>query len=522
MKKHTWIKATISILAAASLLAGCSTNQPGAATSPGASTPEPPKAVSNEPIALEIIENSGVIPAPDADIIKQELDKALNTKLNVTSYAAEADYQNQLNVRVASSNMPDLFQIINRQSLAQLSQSGALLDLTPYVAKLDKVKSFLGEDGMKKGYLNGKMYAVPKATSIDYWTYWVRKDWLDTLKLPVPTTLDQLVEVAKAFTDNDPDGNGKKDTIGLTGGSGGGFQTFGFNGGIGSALSPIFGGFGVGLPGSVYAKDGKFMDALHDPAMKDALTFAKQLFDAKAVDPDVVTNTGIQHQQKAIQGQAGIVYIDWANMSKDEFAAQIKTVNPKAEWIQIAAPKGPAGQFDGTWDIGKSALMGLPKTLEKSPEKIQKVIDLLNYISEGKGSNLVQYGVEGKHFTLENGKVKPTDLLAKEGGYFYSYQFTGRPELSYLSTKFAKQTPYIDFTSKQPRISAFNGYLDSPAGYNSADAERYFSEEIIKFLYNKRPISEYGDFLKTLDTQFNYKAFRESAEAQLKTLGMVK
>ncbi|WP_208629863.1 extracellular solute-binding protein [Paenibacillus ferrarius] len=526
-KRRFALGLAVFTMLASTTLAGCSSSgtksADSASPSPAGSTTVSPAAKSSDPVKLEVIENAAAMPAPDADFIKQALDKALGLNLMVTSYAAVADYQNNLNVRVASANYPDLFQIVDRQALAQLSQSDVLLDLTPYLDKLGSVKKFLGEDNLKKGYYNGKLYAINKAPQIDYWTYWVRKDWLDKLNLKVPTTLDELYAVAKAFTENDPDGNGKKDTVGITGGSGGGFHTFNFNGGVGAAISPILGGHGVGIPGSVYIKDGKAVDAYHDPAMIEALTDAKKYFDAKVIDSEVAANTGLQHQQKAIQGQAGIVYIDWANIKKDQFVEQTKAVNPKAEWIQIAAPKGPAGQFDGTWDSGKSPMMlGIPKKLEKDPVKLQKVFDLLNYVSEGKGAELVQYGIEGKHYTLENGKPKPTDLLGKEGGYIWSYQFTGRPELEYLSARFVNQASYIDFTSKQPRIQAVNGYLDIPSGYNPAEADRYGTEEIIKFLYGKRPLSEYDQFLKTLDTQFNYKAFQESAQKQLKSLGMTK
>ena len=38
----------------------------------------------------------------------------------------------------------------------------------------------------------------------------VRKDWLDELNLPEPATLDDYYNVLKAFTEQDPDGNGKK------------------------------------------------------------------------------------------------------------------------------------------------------------------------------------------------------------------------------------------------------------------------------------------------------------------------
>lgn len=43
----------------------------------------------------------------------------------------------------------------------------------------------------------------------------IRQDWLDNLNLQAPQTTDELYTVAKAFTDNDPDQNGKNDTYGI-------------------------------------------------------------------------------------------------------------------------------------------------------------------------------------------------------------------------------------------------------------------------------------------------------------------
>lgn len=44
----------------------------------------------------------------------------------------------------------------------------------------------------------------------------IRQDWLDNLGLEAPTTIDEFEEVIRAFTEDDPDGNGEKDTYGFT------------------------------------------------------------------------------------------------------------------------------------------------------------------------------------------------------------------------------------------------------------------------------------------------------------------
>lgn len=58
----------------------------------------------------------------------------------------------------------------------------------------------------------------------------IRNDWLKKLNLQMPQTIDDLYNVAKAFTEDDPNGNHKKDEYGinLSSFSGGGVnQMFG-------------------------------------------------------------------------------------------------------------------------------------------------------------------------------------------------------------------------------------------------------------------------------------------------------
>jgi putative aldouronate transport system substrate-binding protein len=513
-QKKTMVVSLAFLMLGGTILSGCggSGAKPEQAAAPSKDAAAPAPAASTKKVKIDIIETGNGLPSPDQDIIKQEIDKALNTDLNLTVYASQDDYKNQLNVRMASANFPDLF-AVDRQQMKQFSEQGLLLDLTSYMDKLKPVKDFIGEDSLKKGMMNGKIFAIAKTPTVPYDTYFIRKDWLDKLGLQVPKTTDELLEAAKAFAEKDPDGNGKKDTFGITGGKLAAFNT-------------IFGAYGVGysdnMP-SLYVKDNKLINALYDPNMKEALGFIKKLTDAGAVDPELLANSGLQHQQKAIKGQAGIIYIDWPNMTKDQFVEQIKAVNANANWVQMDAVKGPGGQTASSWDIGKTAgLYAIPKALEKNPEKLQKVFDLLNYVSGKEGSPLVQYGVKGKHYNLEGTKVVATDLMGKEGGYFWLYQFTGRPEMEYLQVKFAKQTPFIEFANKQPRIQALNGFTDFPSGYNAADAGRYIEEELAKFIYGKRPLTEYDSFLKTLETSMNYKAYMDSAQKQIKDLGFLK
>src|SRR5699024_2871574 len=68
---------------------------------------------------------------------------------------------------------------------------------------------------IESGKIEGNLYGVPMVQPLARYGVLVRQDWLDNLNLEVPHTWDELREVARAFTEDDPDGNGKDDTVGF-------------------------------------------------------------------------------------------------------------------------------------------------------------------------------------------------------------------------------------------------------------------------------------------------------------------
>ncbi|RAV19596.1 extracellular solute-binding protein [Paenibacillus contaminans] len=524
MNRKTWVPLGLAAVLTGSMLAGCSSSDGGkksgepsdtkgaGSASPSSSASASPPAASG-PVKIQMAMAASGLPAADADDIKKTIDKKLNIDLQLTAIASGDDYKNQIRVRLSGGNYPDLFSV-EFSDVKEFSDKGLLLDLTSYMDKDMKVaKDFvvgLTPNIMKKATINNKVFAVPRVGDVPFSSMWVRKDWLDKLNLKVPTTLEEFMTVAKAFTEQDPDGNGKKDTYGFTGAKLDSFAT-------------IFGAHGVGAPGSFYEKNGKVTNAYYDPAMPDALKFIKSVFDSGVVDPEIMTNKGNIEVQKAFQGKAGFIFKGWTDMAKDEFIAQYKAINPQAEWIQMAPLKGPGGQFDGSYDFDRpSRYWVIPKALEKDKAKLQKVFDLINYVSGEEGNRLVMYGLEGKHYNMKDGKVVPTDLMAKEGNYFNLYQITGRPNKEYLAIKFPNQAAATEFAIQTPRIHSFDSSVIPPSDFNKADADRFAEEEMIKFVSGKRPISEYPDFLKTFETTFKYKLYVEAGEKQIKEQGFVK
>lgn len=448
------------------------------------------------------------LPSGDADFIKAEIKKALDIDLVTNVTDGMDDYVSQLNVRLASGSAPDLFQIKDRTNFLKYASDKMLFDLTPSLDSLKDYAAFVGENNLKKAYYDGKMFAITKPTPANYTSLLYRQDWLDKLGLKAPTTVDEMFEVAKAFTEKDPDGNGKKDTYGIAG------IKFG-------ALEPAFNPNGGSVDFNIFIKDNKaYVKPLDVDAMKASLLAAKKFIDAGVVDPDFITDTSATLDTKLFQGKAGIVYGTWAQLLKDAIVAQYREINPNAVWVQGEPLKGG---YNCNMDLGLGAYMGVSNTIGKTPEKLEALIDLINYVSTPDGNNLVSYGVKDKHWTASDGKIKMTEQGVKESGFTWLYQMTGRKEIEYLSTKFANQEPYIKFAADESKLEkSYTGFINAPEGFVMADALRFLEDEVIKYIYGKADIAEYDKTAKTLVDTYKVNLFLDQADKQLKELGFIK
>lgn len=85
----------------------------------------------------------------------------------------------------------------------QFWEIGPLLKDFPNLSKLKSTTN----DNTK---VDGKLYTLYRGVDIARQGLIYRKDWADKLGLKPPANMDELYAMAKAFTENDPDGNGKK------------------------------------------------------------------------------------------------------------------------------------------------------------------------------------------------------------------------------------------------------------------------------------------------------------------------
>jgi len=127
----------------------------------------------------------------------------------------------KMNVAIASGDLPDIYTVSSTQ-FRQLVDAGQLADLTEAFEQYasPQLKQMTEADGgiaFSAGKVDGRLYGLsfPVEIAASAPALWVRTDWLQKLNLQEPKTIEDIYTVAEAFANNDPDGNGKKDTYGL-------------------------------------------------------------------------------------------------------------------------------------------------------------------------------------------------------------------------------------------------------------------------------------------------------------------
>jgi multiple sugar transport system substrate-binding protein len=235
------------------------------------------------------------------------------------------DFDKQIQQRASAKDLPDAV-VTDTGSLGVFTQQGL-------VPEVDRNSLAGSGDVTDRAWGNartadGKYHAIPWSTQA--MVTLIRKDWREKLAKPVPTTWDELADLAKAFTTQDPDGNGKADTYGMLAPA---TTDRGYT--LWWATSYLWQGGGDVLTD---AGGGKYSVAVDSPDSVSSVEWLRGLFcDSKVMNPNALTLSTNDAHPLFESGKAGI-YMTGPYM----FSRFDKNLG-KDKYEVIAAPKGPKG-----------------------------------------------------------------------------------------------------------------------------------------------------------------------------------
>ena len=226
----------------------------------------------------------------------------------------------------------------------QMAENDLLADLTEIYPKyrgatLELVDNSFENRNIEAVTVEGKQLAVP-GSNLGYGQnlLWLRKDWLDALDLEVPKTLDEIAAVLEAFVNEDPDGNGQNDTVGLV------VQATtpvsGYSNDYG--LESVFNAFDVFPTQWLTDDEGKVYYGSTDPKMKDALTLLADWYQRGLIDKQFPTRIGSGETEALwTSGTAGAKFGPWWAVANEAL-----TNTPDIEYVAVAGPVNSKGEFN--------------------------------------------------------------------------------------------------------------------------------------------------------------------------------
>ncbi|CAM3547458.1 hypothetical protein [Marinicrinis lubricantis] len=370
---------------------------------------------SSEPVKISWLGNgtAGLYPEEDSYVV-QKLNERFNVELEVVE--ATSTNEQEMSMLYASGDIPNHF-LVSANGIANVIEQG--LARTVPVGMIQEVAPNLWAATLENYpllermsiYKDGELLAIPQGTRELFPLTAVRTDWLEELGLDMPTSLEELEEVARQFTEEDPDGDGQNNTYAFS-------MTTGYHN-----IYTIAAAFGISLPGGTVkddmwleGEDGRLIKAQVSENFKELTMYLANLYEKGYIYPDVnVKDDGALFSD----GIVGMRTAGWtALMPKyrpSDWYAMTFTKNPQATTDYLPPLMGPNGEeavFENQSSVWRYTGIGKDTT----DEQLKKILEIMDtQLVDMDVHNLIWRGEEGVHYTVnENGMAVLTEEYSSQ------------------------------------------------------------------------------------------------------------
>ncbi|MFD0616076.1 extracellular solute-binding protein [Paenibacillus sp. GCM10027629] len=437
--------------------------------------------------------------------------KKFNVDLDFTATSREA-MKEKLNLLISSGEIPDWWKepsfteydkFLEQGVAAEIPQELIEQNMPKYMAWL---KRYLGEDPFKYIRRDGKIYGLPVIwdIGIDGIQLAFREDWLKKVGITkTPETLEEMEAALTKFRNDDPDGNGKKDTYGITA-SGENIETL---------FSAVFGAYDA-FPNIFREKNGKIVRGEIEPGAKQALEVLNRWYKNDLIDPEFVVNKGSNVEDKVLTDKIGAVEFYWwsflpgnAFLGGEQWYDKLAKKHPGFNFAIEGGIKGPDGKYGiSQYNPAYASGVMFGKQLEKDHDKMIKYLQIFEATQfDPEIYETLNFGEKGVHwnksdkgtiefiapYTDEKERKKAGIGSYSMAGSFNDYDF----QTAYTSDESLRQLAK-DTRAKGTRNIDILAPLDKPIYNETQDKlKQYTLQTYIDFITGRKPLSEFDSFV---------------------------
>ncbi len=419
----------------------------------------------------------GTPPKPGCAYYKR-VDAAAGTKVTWQNQDGNT-YGQKLGAVLASSSIPDMVVVPSWELVGKIANAvtAKFMDLGPYLAG-DKVKKYpnlaaIPSDAWRMGIFGGALRGIPMPTApATFIVPYYRKDIFDEKGWSVPKSADEFLSWAKDVTS-------AKAKVWACG-----------------DLSWVSGSIFGACPDWNIDDDGKLRYGKERPEFLEALEWTRKLFDAGVVHPDDKARSG-DASQRFTAGQILVFNSDLATWYNK--AAEQAQSNPDFR-IDAMDIFGADGGNPTLWASSPANIWSL---IRKGASKgtVENALAAADFAAAPYGTKermLVDYGVEGTHYTVKDGVPAKTDqgnsevinawaMLAAPAPYF------AHPDLPEVARKQVEWQQRMGAFMK--KTSIYGMTIVEPARY--AHLESQFEQLQNDYVRGNKKMSDVQDAVST-------------------------
>jgi putative aldouronate transport system substrate-binding protein len=372
-----------SMVLAASVLiaAGCSN---------GAKTPAAATENGNQPSKISMMVSLQTPEVP-SDHLRKLIEQKTNTQLNI-QFVPSGAYEEKFQAAMVTDSLPEISYLGNQNSFINLRdaiKNQQFWEIGPYLKDYPNL-SKLNQDVLKNTAVDGKIYSLYQEVPLTRQGIIYRKDLADKLGIAPPKTTDDIYNMLKKF---------KESGVSIP---------------LADRNDLVYGSFKTvsswfGTPNNWGLEAGKLVPEFMTKPYMDTMNFMKKLHKEGLINQDFPVTSKSDQQNMMYNGKAA-VYI---GSMPDVQTIQSKTLQavPSAQYDVTNDIVGPDGK-NGVWAVpGYSTVIVFPKSAVKNEEQLKKILAFCDKLYDPEIANLMQYGIEGTHYNMKDGKVEPISDL---------------------------------------------------------------------------------------------------------------
>jgi putative aldouronate transport system substrate-binding protein len=348
-------------------------------------------------------------PKPDSDLMLY-LKNELHADIDLT-WIPKVGYNDKIAVQVAAADLPMIVGIRNPRSGLMISaiRDGLFWPIDKYLDN-DSYPNLKKLNSITRGHLTierqewGLAWERKNTINGMFW----RQDWMDKLGLEKPTNIDEVYEICKAFTERDPDGNGKADTTGLS-----------IKGNtLGDYLSHVAIFYGGRHEWYWDEATQTIKNEIDHPAYQKSLDWFRNLYSRGYFIQNFVesNNERIPYEQ----GKAGLIMIG-SVIDVPGIHRNLTRVFPEARTGFTQQMTTPEGKLALEVYIGHYGSLMFSRTSIKNEVDLDMIMRFYNEMCEDDNILALRRGYKDKHYSLENGVLTVSEAQAKQ----YNDDFVG-------------------------------------------------------------------------------------------------